>query len=134
MPKSRVLLADDNSAVLQLVSQLLENHFEMVGALHDGAAVLRDWPGLCPDVIVLDVAMGEPNGIDVAHRLRHSGCHASIVFLTVYDDPEFVSAAMAAGASGYVTKSRARMDLLPAIRAVLAGNTFTSPNISGARE
>ena len=134
MPKSRVLVADDNSAVLHLISGLIGNQFEIVGVVQDGAAVLRDWLGLCPDVIVLDIAMGEPNGIEVARRLRHSGCTASVVFLTVYDDPEFVSAAMAAGASGYVTKSRASIDLLTAIRAVLAGSTFTSANISGARE
>ena len=131
MRKASILLADDNSAVIHRVSSLLEtdDEYAVVGALNDGAAVLREYQRLRPDVIVLDISMELLSGIDVAQQLRDCGCHSKIVFLTVHEDADFVNAAMGAGGSAYVVKSRLGMDLIPAIHAALCNKFFVSPSL-----
>ena len=126
-----VLLADDSFAILEHVSKLLEGHkqYQVVGTTTDGAGVLREYSRLKPDVIVLDISMGEVSGIDVAQNLRDSGCHSKIVFLTVHEDPDFLNAAMGAGGSAYVVKSRLSADLISAIDAVLSGKLFVSASL-----
>jgi DNA-binding NarL/FixJ family response regulator len=97
--------------------------------LKNGAAVLRDWPRLRPDVIVLDISMGEPSGIEAARRPRDSGCNSKIVFLTVHEDRDFVEASIGAGGSAYVVKSRLSTDLISAIKAALSDKLFVSPSL-----
>jgi DNA-binding NarL/FixJ family response regulator len=127
VPKARILLADDNHAVLDHVSRLLRKDYCVVAAVNNGAFVLREFDRLRPDVIVLDISIGEPNGIELARQLRDSGCHSKIVFLTVHGDSEFVNAAMGSGASAYVVKSQLGNDLTSAISAALSGQLFVSP-------
>jgi len=127
--KVRILLADDNAAILDHVSKMLKQDYEIVAAVTNGSAVLREQFRLKPDIIILDISMGGLSGIEVARQLRDSGCSAKIVFLTVHDDPDFVNAAMGSGGSGYVVKSRQHSDLVSALDAVLAGKLFVSPNL-----
>jgi len=122
----RVVLVDDSVEIVEHVAGMLGKDFEIVGKFYDGESVLRELSRLKPNVIVLDISMGKLSGIEVAQRLRHSTCSARIVFLSVHDSSEFVSAALAAGASGYVFKSRLGVDLIPAIVAVCSGNLFVS--------
>jgi DNA-binding NarL/FixJ family response regulator len=124
-----ILLADDNSAVLNHVTRTLRKEYDIVAAVTDGESVLKQYPRLRPDVIVLDISMGDLSGIDVARRLRDSGCHSKIVFLTVHEDSDFVNAAMGTGASAYVVKSRMSTDLVSAIEAALAGKLFVSGSL-----
>jgi len=70
------------------------------------------------------------NGIEAADQLKESGCQSRIVFLTVHSDPDFVRVCIAAGALGYVVKSRMITELVPAIREALAGHIFTSYHTS----
>jgi len=126
-------LADDNSAVLNYIRKTLEKDYEIVGALHDGESLLHEWTRLRPNVIVLDISMGEPDGIEVARRLRTSGCNSQIIFLTIHRDPEFVKAALDAGGSGYVVKSRMGKDLALAIQAALSGKRFVSASLAETR-
>ena len=133
MPRTSILLADDNSAVLTFVRKMLEKDYEILAAVHDGNSVLRDWPRLRPDLIVLDISLGEPNGLEVAQRLRNTGCSSKIVFLTIHQGPDFVKAALDAGGSGYVVKSRMSKDLILAIHAALSGKQFISPSLAGMR-
>ena len=129
MQRASILLANDNSSVLSHVTNILEKDYDIVGAVSIAASVLRDWPRLKPDLVVLDISMGKEIGIDLACRMRDSGCNAKIVFLTVHEDTDFVRAAMAAGCSGYVVKSRMATDLIPAIQAALAGKLFVSASL-----
>lgn len=126
MSKASILLADDNPEVHIEVAEILEPEYDIVASVLNGRAVLDNWSRLKPDVIVLDISMGEPNGIDVALELRESGCEAKIVFLTIHSDRDFVDAAMGAGGSGYVIKSRLRCDLTEALKAVLSEREFVS--------
>jgi DNA-binding NarL/FixJ family response regulator len=122
----KILIADDNRAVLSQVSKVLGRSYDVVAALEDGTSVLREFPRYKPDVVVLDISMGDPSGIDVARQLRDNGCRSKIIFLTVHEDADFVNAAMGAGGSGYVVKSRMNAELIHAVEAVLSGKLFVS--------
>jgi DNA-binding NarL/FixJ family response regulator len=126
-----ILLADDNTAVLDHVSKMLrkEGSYRVVAALVDGNTVAREYFRLRPDVLILDISMGERSGIDIARQLRDSGCSAKIIFLTVHEDRDYVNAAIGAGGSAYIVKSRLNLDLLHAIKAVLANKLFVSGNL-----
>lgn len=131
MRKPTLILADDNSDVLDHVRKMLgkEHRFEVVGAFTDGATVLQHYRQLRPDVVVLDISMGELSGIEVARQLRDAGCESKIVFLTVHEDMDFMNAAMGVGGSAYVVKSRLSTDLISAINAVLSDKLFVSSNL-----
>jgi DNA-binding NarL/FixJ family response regulator len=122
----RVLLADDNPAVVEVVGELLQSDFLVVGSCGDGKSVLRDASTLNPDVVVLDISLGDLSGIEVAKRLLDKSRHIQIVFLTVHESAEFVRGALAAGGAAYVFKSRLNTDLIPAIESACSGNLFIS--------
>ena len=129
MPRTTIILADDNPGVLAHVSQMLhkEKDYEVIATVSDGALVVRKSLQLRPAVIILDISMGDVSGIDIAQDLRDLGCRAKIIFLTVHEDPDFMNAGIGAGGSAYVVKSRLGQDLLPAILAVLSNKVFISP-------
>jgi DNA-binding NarL/FixJ family response regulator len=124
--QASLVLVDDNASILDRVVSMLEKDYQIVGTACDGPTALRTIEVHKPDVVVLDVCLGDTNGIDLARQLRATGYSGSIVFLTVHDDPDFVSAAFSAGGSGYVTKSQMAGDLVTAIQAVLEGRSFVS--------
>jgi DNA-binding NarL/FixJ family response regulator len=121
-----LLLADDNAALLTTLVEMLQTDYKVVAALPSGSSVLAQVSTLCPDLIILDVSLGDLTGFEVAKRLRESGCPAKIIFLTVHEDVDFVSAAFDLGASGYVFKSRVTEDLSRAIDTVFSGGRFVS--------
>jgi DNA-binding NarL/FixJ family response regulator len=123
---ARVLLVDDNEAMLARAATVLASGCDVVGTASDGQAALAAAEALDPDVIVLDISMPGMSGLEVAARLRRSGSRADLVFLTVHDEEEFVLAAKAAGGKGYVVKGRLVSDLLNAVREVRAGGSFVS--------
>jgi len=98
----------------------------VVGAVKDGPAALEAALALRPDVIVLDIAMPGMTGFELADRLREARSTASLVFLTVHGDEEFVMAAKAAGGIGFVMKRRLASDLMFAVREARAGRSFVS--------
>ena len=101
----------------------------MVGAVGNGRDALTEVERLDPDVLVIDISMPVLNGLQTAAQLMSKKCRTRIVFLTVHDDQDYVDAAFAAVASGYVTKSQVMTDLVPAIREVLSGQTYVSNSI-----
>ena len=129
MGPTRVLLADDHPDFLAVAARLLEGEYEVVQAVGDGESLLHEAAHLRPEIVVLDISMPGLNGIEAARRLKAAGGAAAVVFLTVHSDPDYVRAALAAGARGYVVKSRLASDLLPALREALAGRSFVSPSI-----
>ena len=122
--ETRVLLVDDNPATLARIARTLAPGCVIVGAITDGQAALAAARDLSPDVIVLDISMPGMSGFELATRLRQVGSTASLVFLTVHDDREFILAAKDAGALGYVEKPRLALDLLHAVREARAGRPF----------
>jgi DNA-binding NarL/FixJ family response regulator len=128
LTKPRVLVADDNPAMLEAVVSLLASDFEVVGAVNDGRSAIEAAVQLQPEVAVLDISMPILNGIQVAERIRRAvNCATKIVFLTANNDSEIRKAALATGALGYVLKLRLHLDLIPAIKLALAGGCLVSP-------
>ena len=130
----RVLLADDNRAMLDTTVDVLRSEFEVVGTVADGQSLLQAAAILQPDVLVLDISMPKLSGIEAAHVLKKQGSNAKIVFLTVHEDDDFVRESFAAGATGYVVKPRLATDLIVAINKVADGLTFVSPSIVQGNE
>jgi len=131
VPRKTIILADDNAGVLAHVSGMFEREreFKVVAAISDGATVVRESLQLRPDIIILDISLGKINGIFIARQLRDSGCTAKIIFLTVHEDADYMNAAIGAGGSGYVVKSRLSLDLFAAIHAALSNKLFVSESL-----
>ena len=122
----RVLVVDDNQAMLARAASVLTATCIVVGQVQDGVAALVAAAVLVPDVIVLDISMPGMSGLEVAAALRAAGSVAAIVFLTVHDDAELVAAAQAAGGIGYVIKDRLVSDLPHAVSEASARRPFVS--------
>jgi len=121
-----ILLVDDNHAVLEVLAGMLEPTYKIAATLCNGTAVVDQAAALHPDLIILDVSLGDVSGFEVAKRLKKAGSPAKIIFLSLHEDMDFVGAAFGLGASGYVFKSRLTTDLENAIAAVLSGGQFSS--------
>ncbi len=111
------------------VTRMLESEFDIIGAVMDGEALLDEAAELDPDIVILDITMPGLPGIETARRLRETGSHAKIVFLTVHEDPDFIREALTTGALGYVVKPRLASDLLAAMHEALEGRSFVSPSV-----
>jgi len=123
----RVVLVDDNPAVLRQVAQLLPEEFEIVDMLESGATLSAAIEEHYPALVILDITLPGQSGLALAAQLMRSGCPARVVFLTVHSDPDYVRAAFDAGAYGYVVKTRLSLDLVSAMHAALEGQRFVSP-------
>jgi two-component system NarL family response regulator len=130
----RVLLVEDHRLVREALRDALarEPDIQVLAEAGDGAGALQQALALVPDVIVLDIALPDLNGIEVAGRLRDAGSRAKVVALSAYTDKRFVTEMLRAGAAGYVTKSAAGTELVHAIRCVAAGQSYFCPQVAGA--
>ena len=133
MKRIRILLADDHNVVRRGLRLLLESQpeFSVVGEAADGRQAVEQAEAAKPDVVVLDITMPCMNGIQVAEHLKEIKCRTKVLFLTIHEEPEFISAAFSAGGVGYVSKLRLASDLVNAIREVFGGREFISPTLKG---
>ena len=129
MPPIRLLLVDDNLAVLETLAELLQPAYVVAGTASDGSSVLQQAATLQPDLIILDISLGDITGFEVAKRLKDAGIPAKVIFLTVHENVDFVRAAFDLGADGYVFKSRITADLIEAINTACAGGRFNSAGL-----
>lgn len=129
-PRRRILLADDHRETLAAVKSFLEADYDVVGTVSDGHSLVEAIKKLSPDVAVVDFSMPGMNGLQAARKMREMGSKTRVVFLTLQGNSEFLYAAMAAGAFGYVLKYRLDSDLPAAIEAALAGQHFVSPPLA----
>src|SRR3954463_6435648 len=129
----RILLVDDYAEWNRHTSEKLQNdlRYRVIGEVTDGLDALPAAERLKPDLVVLDIGLPRLNGIEVARRLLGCSPQSRILFLTENRCPEIAAAAIATGAYGYVVKSDAGTDLLPAIGAIAEGKTFVSPRVAG---
>ncbi len=126
----RVLVADDHRPMLDTLVRLLAKDFDVVAAVSDGNAAVDAATRYKPELLVLDIAMPGLSGIAAATQLKANGSTAKLVFVTMHYDREFVQKALELGTVGFVAKDRLVADLVPAIRAVQADQSFVSPSIA----
>lgn len=124
MSRTRILLADTYPELLQAVSDLLREEFDIVGMVNSGSSALRQAEALQPDIIVLDLGLADMTGFEVIRALRRRASTAKALVLSVHESQDFVRAACEAGASGYVFKCQAGADLREAVLALSEGRTY----------
>lgn len=129
MARPRVLLADDHAIVTEGLKSILDPEFELVGTAQDGRALLAAAEELQPDVIVADITMPRLNGLDAVRALKKKDARAKVVFLTMHSDADLATEAFRAGASGYLLKQSASEELITAIRTVLQGEVYVTPEL-----
>ena len=130
----RIVLADDHPLIREAIGHLVNSapEFELVGEAASGKECLALVEELRPDILVLDIAMPEMNGEQVARELRRRLPELKIVALSGYTDRQFVRAMSKAGAKAYVVKSASGRELIQALRAVASGKNYLSPEVTGA--
>jgi len=129
----RILLVDDHALVREGVSRLLEAQSDMqvVGSFGEPEAALAFAAREEPDVAIVDVAMPQASGIELARRLRMASPDTQLLVLSMHSNPEYVHQALLAGALGYVAKESAGPVLVEAVRAVQAGRRYLSESLGG---
>ena len=132
MTKVRILLADDHTVIRSGLRLLLERHaeFEVVGEAADGREAVALADELNPDVVVMDIAMPNLNGIEATNQIVRKHAETAVVILSMHSDEAYVMRALKAGARAYLLKDSAEEDLVKSIRAVSEGKSFFSPAIS----
>jgi len=126
--RPRVLLADDHLMLLDALKGLLEPAYSVVGLVLEGRALLKAADRLRPDVVVLDIAMPHLNGLDAGRQLKKKMPAVKLIFLTMNEDPFMVGEAFRAGASAFLLKQAAGLELTDAIAKVLKGGTYVTPS------
>jgi len=128
----RVVLADDHGVVRKGLRFLLsqEPDIEIVGEAEDGRQAVRITSDVNPNVIIMDIAMPQLNGIDAATQICRLYPRTGVIILSMYSDEEFLVRALSAGAKGYLLKDSAESDVVRAVRTVASGKTFFSPTIA----
>ena len=133
MTKSvRVLLADDHAVLRSGLKLLLNNQgdFTVVGEAPTGLAVITLAEELQPDLILLDINMPGLGGLEVLPILKQSSPETKILILTMHDDPVYLRQAIKQGASGYIVKKAADMELFLAMQAVMRGEIYVHPSMT----
>ena len=134
MKRIRILLVDDHAVVRQGFKMILtaQSDMEIVGEAGNGREAVEQAEQLKPDIVIMDVAMPELNGIEATRRLAASTPHARVIALSMHKDSVYVREILRAGARGYLLKDSGAGDLVSAIRAVASGESYLSPAVSNA--
>jgi len=127
-----VLLADDQELVRTGLRMILagDDQLEVVGEAADGVQAFDETIRLCPDVVLMDIAMPRLNGIEATRRIVATGSPARVVMLTTFDRSELVYDALTAGASGFLLKDLPSARLTDGVRAAARGEELLAPQIT----
>jgi len=130
----RIVLADDHAVVRQGFKMILDAQpdMEIVGEAGNGREAVELAQKLKPDVVVMDVAMPELNGIEATRRVMEAVAHTRVLALSMHKDSVYVREVLRAGARGYLLKDSGAADLVSAVRAVARGEGYLSPAVSDA--
>src|SRR6202050_4525224 len=134
MNRIRILLADDHAVVRQGFKMILgeQPDMEVVGEAGNGREALQLAETLKPDLVVMDAAMAELNGIEATRRMIDAAPHARVLALSMHKDSVYVREILRAGPRGYLLKDSIDSDLVNAVRAVAKGEGSLDPGVSDA--
>jgi DNA-binding NarL/FixJ family response regulator len=126
-----VLLVDDQAIVREGLRAMLglEPDISVVGEAADGAQALQCIAALAPDVVLMDVRMHGMDGLTALEQVKHIAPRVSVIMLTLYDDPDYLLRAVAAGAAGYILKDASREELVQAVRIIKEGGAIITPSM-----
>ena len=129
----KILIADDHGILREAIASLLNNEFgmEVIGEAQDGRTAVQLAKELHPDVIIMDIAMPNLNGIEATRQIVREMPNIKVIALSIYADRRSVREMLKAGASGYVPKQCAFKELVTAIQNVVSNQTYLSSRISG---
>lgn len=132
MRKIDLVIADDHALVREGITAMLSMHedMEVVGQAEDGTGAIEVSMKLRPKVVLMDVSMPGLGGLEATIELKKSLPDTRVLVLTQYDDKEYVSRFLKAGAAGYILKKAIGADLISAIRAVAAGESYLHPSVA----
>jgi len=127
MQKPQIILADDHALLMDTIRHFIEPEFHVAGSFTNGQDLVRGAAKLAPDVAILDVSMPLMNGLSAGAELKKALPKIKLIYLSMNNDLDTVSEAFRLGASGYVLKTSAARELLVAIRSVLRGGYYATP-------
>jgi DNA-binding NarL/FixJ family response regulator len=131
MSKTRILLADDHTLFRQGIRTLIANEPDMdvVGEASNGGEAVENAAELRPDVVLLDIGMSGLSSFEATRQIKRTRPETKVLFLTMYDDEDYLVQGMEVGASGYVLKDSPAQQLVAAIRDVCRGGSYLSPRM-----
>jgi two-component system response regulator NreC len=132
MKKISLLLAEDHTIVRQGLQALLKqsDHIEVIGQAEDGQTAVKKADEMRPDVVLMDISMPILNGIEATRQIKKKHPGTKVLILSMHPNEEYIYAALNAGASGYILKQDAHLDLMAAIEVVAKDEVFLSPSVS----
>ena len=132
MAKIRIVIADDHALLREGIRAILskEPDLEVVGEAADGREAVERCKTLLPDIVLMDVAMPGLGGLEAALEIRRDCPRVKVLVLTQYEDREYVSRFLKAGAAGYVLKKAAGADLASAVRSAQKGGLVLDPQVA----
>jgi len=132
MSKIRVIIADDHSLVREGIAAFLKcyDNIEVIAEASDGLEAIEKTKQFHPDIVLMDVAMPKLGGLEATVEIRKNDPSVKILVLTQYDDKEYILRFLKAGVSGYLLKKAVGSDLISAITAIMAGETYLYPAIA----
>jgi len=133
MPKIKCLLVDDHTLFRQGVRRLLESEtdFEVVGEAADGGEAVEKARELRPDIVLMDIGMPGLSSFESARQIKKNRMETKILFLTMYEDEDYLVQCLEVGASGYVLKDTPAPQLLTAVKDVYKGGKYLSSQVLG---
>ena len=131
-PKYRIVIAEDHTILREGLRSLLSSHpeFEIVGEAEDGREAIQCVEKFKPDLILTDLSMPRMNGMEAVQEIKRQNPQTKVLVLTVHKTEEYILSALKAGADGYLLKDSTHVELVMAVKKVLSGKPYISPEVS----
>ena len=132
MAKIRILIVDDHTLFRETLRNFLErdDSIEVIGEAGDGIEAMHQVERLQPDIVLMDVAMPNVNGLQATRQIKKGNPSVKVIMLTMYDTEQYISEMMRVGASGYILKRASAHELLTAIHSVSRGDAYLFPPVT----
>lgn len=127
-----IVIADDHAIVRQGLKKIFKEEMgiRVIGEAKDGRDAVNKVQELTPDIVIMDIAMPELNGIEATRQIKQAGSGTKIIILSMHDHSRYIRELLGLGVSGYLLKNAASRDIVKAVNSAIKGDTYLSPSIS----